>query len=334
MRYLPTVFRFAAMAGAVFGLVIGAGAPAEAQKVQFKAATQASPGADMHLILQKLKELAEERSKGNITVNIFHSSQLGSQQQMQEQVVLGVTEMVTSPSQIVELEPKYGLFDFPFLFADRPHAYRVLDGEIGQQLSEAMVKGKGVRAIAYGELGFRQITNRVRPIMTADDLKGLKIRVPPSRFRTAVFAALDAAPTTIDYKELYGALQQGVVDGQENPLTAFQEKSMWEVQKFISITNHVFTPASLLVNERWWRGLSAENRAILQASAKDAAVWQRAEMERMERSLMKDFEARGVKIDKPNLESFVARTRGVWKQFESQVGPELVEAAVKARAGS
>ena len=333
MRYFSYLPRSLAAAAALL-LVAGIATPAAAQKVQFKAATQASPGADMYLILQKLKELAEQRSGGNITVNIFHSSQLGSQQQMQEQVVLGVTEMVTSPSQVVELEPKYGLFDFPFLFADRAHAYRVLDGEIGQQLSEAMVKGKGVRAIAYGELGFRQITNRVRPIMTADDLRGLKIRVPPSRFRTAVFAALDAAPTTIDYKELYGALQQGVVDGQENPLTAFQEKSMWEVQKYISITNHVFTPAVLLVNERWWRGLSPQNRDVLQASAKDAALWQRAEMERMEQSLIKDFEARGVKVDRPQLDSFVTRTRGVWKQFESQVGADLVEAAVKARSGS
>ena len=172
MRYFSYLPRSLAAATALL-LLAGAATPAAAQKVQFKAATQASPGADMYLILQKLKELAEQRSGGNITVNIFHSSQLGSQQQMQEQVVLGVTEMVTSPSQVVELEPKYGLFDFPFLFADRAHAYRVLDGEIGQQLSEAMVKGKGVRAIAYGELGFRQITNRVRPIMSADDLKGL-----------------------------------------------------------------------------------------------------------------------------------------------------------------
>ncbi|MBI3710321.1 MAG: TRAP transporter substrate-binding protein [Proteobacteria bacterium] len=324
--------RLIQLAGAGTAVLALSGGPALAQtKIQFKAATQASPGADMQLILAKLKELAEARSKGEITVNIFHSSMLGSQQQMQEQVVLGVTEMITSPSQLVEMEPKFGLFDFPFLFADRAHAYRVLDGEIGKQLSESLVKGKGVRAIAYGELGFRQITNRVRPIMTADDLKGLKIRVPPSRFRTAVFQALDAAPTTIDYKELYGALQQGVVDGQENPLTAFQEKSMWEVQKFISITNHVFTPAGVLVNERWWRGLSAAHRDILQATAGEAALWQRAEMERMESTLIKDFEARGVKIDKPNLDSFVAKTRPVWKQFEAQVGTELVEAALKAR---
>lgn len=328
------LYRLSRIGVAALLLMLVAQATAEAQKLQFKAATQASPGADMQLLLQKLKELAEERSTGNITVNVFHSSQLGSQQQMQEQVVLGVTEMVMSQSQIVELEPKYGLFDFPFLFADRTHAYRVLDGEIGQQLSEAMVKAKGVRAIAYGELGFRQITNRVRPILSADDLKGLKIRVPPSRFRTAVFAALDAAPTTIDYKELYGAMQQGVVDGQENPLTAFQEKSMWEVQKFISITNHVFTPATLLVNERWWRGLNAQHRDLLQGAAKDAAIWQRAEMERMEQTLMQQFEARGVKIDRPNLDSFVTRTRGVWKQFEAQVGPEIVEAAVRLRGGS
>ena len=305
--------------------------PASAATLQFKAATQSAPGADMFLLLNKLKELTAQRSNNEIQLEIFHSSMLGSQQQMQEQVQLGVTPIITAASQIAEMESKFALFEFPFLFADRAHAFRVLDGDIGKQLSESLVKGKGVRIIAYGELGFRQITNKVRPIMSPDDLKGLKIRVPGSKFRQAVFQALDAAPTAIDYKELYGALQQGVVDGQENPLTAFQEKSMWEVQKYISITNHIFTPVTLLVNERWWAGLPAAQRDVLQAAARDAALWQRTEMANMDESLMKDFQARGVKIDRPQLDAFVQRTKPVWVQFEAQIGSDLLQAAQKLR---
>jgi tripartite ATP-independent transporter DctP family solute receptor len=307
------------------------GTIARAVTLQFKAATQTAPGADMYILLAKFKELAEQRSKGDIQIDIFHSSMLGSQQQMQEQVQLGVIPVVTSASNIVDMEPKFGLFEFPFLFASRAHVFRVLDGDIGKQLSESLVKNKGVRVIAYGELGFRQITNRVRPIESPDDLRGLRIRVPSSKFRIAVFQALGAAPTSIDYKELYGALQQGVVDGQENPLGAFKEKSMWDVQKFISITNHVFTPITLLVNEQWWKGLPAAQRDLLQVAAHDAAIFERAEMVRMDEELLKDFEARGVKINHPKLDAFVKQTQPVWAQFESLVGSDMLQAAQKLR---
>ena len=304
---------------------------ASAATLEIKAATQTAPGADMYILLAKFKELAEQRSKGDIKINLFHSSMLGSQQQMQEQVQLGVIPIITSASNIVDMEPKFGLFEFPFLFSSRAHAFRVLDGDIGSQLSELLVKHKGVRIIAYGELGFRQITNNVRPIELPDDLKGLKIRVPSSKFRIAVFQALGAAPTVIDYKELYGALQQGVVDGQENPLSAFKEKSMWDVQKYISITNHVFTPVTLLVNEKWWEALPKPERDLLQTAAHDAALFERSEMARMDEELLKDFQARGVKVNHPNLDAFIEKTKPVWAQFELMVGADLLEAAQKAR---
>jgi tripartite ATP-independent transporter DctP family solute receptor len=319
------------MAGIAAVALIAASAPAMAAKITLRVATESAPGADQHLLIAKFKELAEAQSKGEITIEIFHSGQLGSQKQMQEQAQLGTIQMVTVASGMPELEQKYGIFDFPFLFQSRAHAYKVMDGDVGKGLAENLLKGRGLRVMSCGELGFRQITNSKRPILSADDLKGLKIRVPNNRFRLAAFQALGSAPTPIDYKELYGALQQGVVDGQENPLAAFKEKTMWEVQKYISITNHVFTPTCLLANERWWQGVDAPNRAIMEAAAREAATWQRQQMAAADDALLGEFRAKGVQIDNPKLDGFVERTRPTWKEFEQRVGTDTLEAVLKLR---
>ena len=145
-----------------------------------------------------------------------------------------------------ELEPKFGVFDFPFLFADRAHVYKVVDGPIGDELNQAVLRNKGVRVLSWGELGFRHFTNAVRPITKPEDLKGLKIRVPPNKIRVAAIKAMGAAATPIPWKELYTALQQRVVDGQENPTNAIVSLSMWEVQKFVSLSEprlHAHLPA-------------------------------------------------------------------------------------------
>lgn len=305
--------------------------PALAAKVTLKVATESAPGADQHLLATKFKELAEGQSKGDITVEVFHSGQLGSQKQMQEQAQLGTIQMVTVASGMPELEAKYGIFDFPFLFQNRAHAYKVMDGAVGKSMADALVKGRGLRVLACGELGFRQITNSKRPILAVDDMKGLKIRVPNNKFRMAAFEALGAAPTPIDYKELYGALQAGVVDGQENPLAAFKEKSMWEVQKYISITNHVFTPACLLANEKWWQGLDAQNRTVMETAARDAAIWQRQQMANADETLLVEFKGKGVQIDNPKLDGFVEKTKGTWKEFEGRVGADTLDAVLKLR---
>ena len=323
--------RRAFVAGIAAAALAAVSAPAMAAKITFRVATESAPGADQHLLISKFKELAEAQSKGEITVEIFHSGQLGSQKQMQEQTQLGTIQMVTVASGMPELEAKYGVFDFPFLFQNRAHAYKVMDGDVGKSLAEGLLKGRGMRVLACGELGFRQITNSKRPILSADDLKGLKIRVPNNRFRLQAFQALGAAPTPIDYKELYGALQQGVVDGQENPLAAFKEKTMWEVQKYISITNHVFTPACLLANDRWWQGVDAPNRAIMESAAREAANWQRQQMASADDTLLAEFKAKGVQIDNPKLDGFVEKTRPTWKEFEQRVGTDTLEAVLKLR---
>ena len=325
------VWRACAIICAVVAIAISGPTPLAAQDLTLRLATGVSQGGDVYLLLEKFKQEAETRSGGKIKVDFFFGGTLGNDRQLQEQLLLGTIEAVGLGSTMVELDPRFGIFDLPFLFNDRDHVYGLLDAELGGLLTDSLLQSRKARILAYGEIGFRQITNNVRPIMSPDDLKGLKMRTPSNRLRIAAFKALGAAPTAIPYKELYTALQQRVVDGQENPLIVIQEKSLWEVQKYISLTNHVFTPAYLVVNEDWWQGLSDDQRQTIGAAASAAATWQRNKLAGMDGELMAEARANGMQIDTPDLAPFAKLTGSVWETYESAHGRELIDLVMKAR---
>lgn len=305
--------------------------PAVAQKVSFRLATEMGKGEDVYLLLDKFRELAEAKAKGRIEVKFFGGGILGTQRQLQEQVQLGTLDAIGTASDLPEMEPRFGVFDFPFLLRDRAHAYKVMDGPVGDELNQTLIKNKGVRVLAYGELGFRHVTNNSRPIVKPDDLRGLKIRVPSNRIRIAAFKALGGAPTPIPYKELYTSLQQKVVDGQENNLFPLKGLSLWEVQKYLSLTYHVFTPAYLLVNERWWQGLPADVQGVLREAAGEAQAWQRREMERMDREILDQAKARGMHVNDADTAAFSLATRPIWAEFSERVGKEMVDRVLATR---
>lgn len=313
--------RIRPLCGLLFGVLFFAGMPAVTQTLSMRAATETAKGEDAALLIEYFKESAERLSNGAIKVSDFYGGTLGNQRQLQEQVQLGTIEMVSTGSDMTELNPKYTIFDLPFLVKDRAHAFRVLDGEVGKSLADSTVVTKGVRVVAYGELGFRQITNRVRPILSPKDLQGLKIRVPSNKPRLAAFKALGAAATPIPYKELYTSLQQGVVDGQENPLYSISALSLWEVQKYVSLTNHVFTPAYLLVNERWYQSLSPANRDLVTRAAAEAQKRQRSTLASSDADILAKLKQRGMQIDTPDPEPFAKATQAVWTEFGD---PELI----------
>jgi TRAP-type transport system periplasmic protein len=316
---------FIKRAGLLRSLLTGAALiialPLSAQTLSLRAATETAKGEDAALLIEYFKESAEGLGNGSVKVNEFYGGTLGTQRQLQEQVQLGTIEMVATGSDMVELNHKYAIFDLPFLFKDRAHAFRVLDGDIGKALAKDTVATKGVRVVAYGELGFRQITNRVRPILSPKDLQGLKIRVPSNKVRLAAFKALGAAPTPVPYKELYTSLQQGVVDGQENPLFSIAALSLWEVQKYVSLTNHVFTPSYLLINERWLKGLTPADRDLVLRAAAEAQKRQRARLENADAEILAKLKQHGMQVDTPDPEPFVKATQGIWKEFGD---PEMI----------
>lgn len=326
--------RLTATAAAVGMIAFGGLAfsqPAEAQTLHMRAATEVAAGGDVHVLLKEFKQAVESESDGAVTVEIFSGGSLGTQRQLQEQVQLGTIEAVGTASDIVEMAGEFGIFDLPFLFNDRQHAYRAMDGELGERLNELLIERKDVRVLAFGELGFRHITNKVRPIESPEDLKGLKIRTPSSELRIAAFKALGAAPTPIPYSELYSALQQGVVDGQENPLTTVAEKSLWEVQDYISKTYHVFTPAYILVSETWWQKLTDEQQAWLAEAGEAAAQAQRQALAGKVEELAAQAKENGMKINSPDLTPFVEKTRSVWRTYSDEYGDEMIDLAESAR---
>lgn len=304
--------------------------PAEA-KVTIRLATEPAAPDPTFELANKFKELAEAKGKGEIEVKFFPGGALGTQRQLQEQVQLGSIEIVGTASDMPELEPKFGVFDFPFLFGDRTHVYKVIDGPIGEELNQAVIRNKGVRVLSWGELGFRHFTNAVRPITKPEDLKGLKIRVPPNKIRVAAIKAMGAAATPIPWKELYTALQQRVVDGQENPTNAIVTLSMWEVQKFVSLSNHVFTPTYLLVNERFYQSLAPGLRQAVTEAAVEAHTWQRAENQRREASELQQAKDKGMQVNAADVKAFVPLARPVWDEFAAVVGKELLDRIVALR---
>ena len=324
---LSNTCRAAVLAGAV--AVFASSPPVAA--LEIRAATEVASGGDLAILVEEFKKEVDERSGGDITVSTFTGGALGTQRQLQEQIVLGTIEVVATASDIVELSGAFSVFDLPFLFSDSAHAHRAMDGALGEALNETLIEDQGVRVIGFGELGFRHITNAVRPITSPGDLEGMKVRTPSNELRIAAFDALGAAPTPIAYSELYSALQQGVVDGQENPLTTIQEQSLWEVQDHVAMTYHVFTPGYLIVNNGWWQGLDDATRQMLSEAAAAAAGSQRAILAASVGDMRERAEENGMTFSEPDLGPFVEKTRGVWATFEEEHGKALIEAVDSVR---
>ncbi|MBI2322689.1 MAG: TRAP transporter substrate-binding protein, partial [Chloroflexi bacterium] len=279
----------------------------------------------------KFKELIEQRTNCELSILIFQGAVLGTNRQMIEQVRLGTLEVTMQASDVSELHAPYGAVDLPFIIRDRAHVVAVLDGPIGTKLNEDMIKAKGVRSLGYGELGWRHITNSVRPISTPDDLKGMKIRVPESKLRLRTFEIFGASPVAMAFSELYTALQQRVADGQENPLSTVWAGSFFEVQKYLSLTNHLYTPVYPLINERIFQRLPPERQKLVLDTAQEVAVWHRQESVKADAELVQKLRDKGMQINEAKAADFQQQASKVWAEFAAPIGQDLIDAIVKTR---
>ena len=202
-----------------------------------------------------LAELLNEYSDGKITMQNFHSAQLGSDSDLIESVILGTVEMaVVSTAPLASFSKDFYIFDLPYLIKDREKAFGIMDGEIGQAIMDTLIP-KGIKGVSFWENGFRQLSNNVRPVKSPADLKGLKIRTMENPIHVATFEALGAYATPMAGGELFTALQQGVVDGQDNPLPGVLTSKFYEVQKYVSLTGQFYSPGVLLINNAYYEGL-------------------------------------------------------------------------------
>jgi TRAP-type transport system periplasmic protein len=246
-----------------------------AQERTFKLALQNPKGHPLEIGASKFAELVAKKSGGRFKVNVFPGGTLGGDAPNVSALQGGTIDFVQLNSGILASQVKaFEVYDLPFLFANAAEADAVVDGPFGQKL-HGMLAEKGIVGLAYVELGFRNLTNSKKPIKTVEDIAGLKLRVIPNAINIDWVKALGANPTPLAFPELYAALEQKAIDGQENPLSVILANKFFEVQKHLAVTNHQYNPQSLIMSKKVWEALAPADQKLIQEAAREASLFQR-----------------------------------------------------------
>ncbi len=309
-------------------ILLGPGLPADIRAAEFDLveAHTTPPDHPYTLGMVHYAQLVKERTKGRVAIQIHHSRELGDERQVVEGLQLGTIQLtVTSTGPLGGFVPAMNVVDLPFLVRNPEHAYKVLDGENGRDLLNRFEK-VGIIGLAFWENGFRHITTTKRPVREPSDLKGLKIRVMENRVHQTAFRHLGADAIPMAWGEVFTSLQQGLLDAQENPIPIIYTFKLNEVQKYLSLTAHVYSPAPVLMGKKAWDRLPLEIRKIVLETALEVARDQRGLIREQEQSELKALKARGmIVIEQPDRAAFREAMRPVIEQFQGQFGRDLVQ---------
>jgi len=285
--------------------------------------------------LQHFKEIVEKNSGGKIEVVLFHSSQLGDDRTMMEALKMGTQEMTCpSTAPMTAFVNAFKIYDLPFIFANEEVADYILDGPVGKKLLD-MLPDQGLVGLAYWENGFRMLTNSSRPVVTPEDLKGMKVRTMENPIHLAAFRTMGANPTPMAFGELFSAMQQKVVDGQENPWGTIFLQNFFEVQKYATDTGHVYSPFVLLISKKFWDKLPDDMKAVVQDAADRAKVHNRALNRKMNAEYLEKLkEKMEVVILTPEQKAaFQKACRPIYDQFGKDIGEDLIKEVQELSAG-
>ncbi len=284
-----------------------------------------------HLGAVRFAQLIEKRTNGAIKIKIFPNRQLGNERDMVEGLQLGTIDLVvTSTGPLSGFAPLMGVVDLPFIFQTREQAYKVLDGPIGRKLF-AQLEKVGIKGLAFWENGFRHITNSVRPINKPSDLKGIKIRTMENPVHLATFKVLGANPTPMAWGEVFTALQQGVIQAQENPIPIIWTFKLYEVQKYLALTGHFYSPAPILMSKARFDSLKPEYKKIFMDTAREVATYERNLIKKQEESQLSKLIEKGMIVTRPDKKAFFKATQPVYKEFEPKFGKKLIEEILNTR---
>ena len=279
-------------------------------------------------------ETTERLSKGKLVFKQFPSSALGGERETVEGLQLGTLEaVIVSSGTLSNFVPEVGVTDIPFLFRDLAHARSVLDGKIGQDLL-AKFPARNLIALAWGEQGFRHLTNSRHAVQAPADMKGLKIRTMENPVHITAFKTLGAAPTPMAWPEVIGALQQGTIDGQENPMSVIVSAKLAEVQKHLTLTGHVYSPAALIVSPKLWNSLDADGKKALAEGARAGVVAMRAFVDDVERKGVENVKAAGMNVvvlDDDAKAAFQKALAPAYSQYEGRYGKALIDGIANAK---
>lgn len=287
------------------------------------------PGSLFAASAEEFAKQANAKLGGKAKVVVYGSSQLGGDKELLQKLKLGTVDMAL-PSTVMSSEADlFGVFEMPYLVKDREHMKRIEKEVFWKMLAPAAEK-KGLKVIAVWENGYRHITNSKRPINTPADLQGIKLRVPEGKWRVKMFQTYGANPSPMKFSEVFTALQTGVMDGQENPFTQIYSAKFQEVQKFLSLTGHVYTPAYVTVGAKKWAGLPADVRNTLDAVAKDTQAFVYQAAAKADEELLGKIKAAGVQVNTPDKKAFIAASKPVYEEFAKEVkgAKEVIDRAI------
>lgn len=283
------------------------------------------------------KEFAKrvaEKSGGKVEVQVFPSSQLGNDKDMLQKTKLGQIDFFIPSSILSSVTPEFGVFDMPYIIKDRAHAKRVLD-ELGPSVFAPAAEAKGVKIVGFWENGVRHVTNNVRPVSKPEDLKGVKLRTPRGEWRLKMFTAYGANPSPMAFTEVFTALKTGVMDGQENPLINVWSAKFFEVQKYLSLTGHVYIPAYLVTSPKTFAKWPEDVQKVLVETAKEMEDVARANGQGFDDDLLSKLKDKGMTVNEADKEAFVAASKEIYKEFGEKVegGADLIQKIQGMREG-
>jgi tripartite ATP-independent transporter DctP family solute receptor len=319
---------------AIAAAIALAAASAPAQTLELKLGHVGEPGSLFELSANEFARVANERLAGKAKVLTYGSSQLGKDEELVKKLKLGTVDFAL-PSTVMSSEADlFGVFEMPYLVKSRDHMARIEKDVFWPVLAPA-IEAKGLKVLAVWENGFRHITNSRRPINAPGDLQGIKLRVPGGKWRVKMFQAYGANPSPLAFSEVFTALQTRVFDGQENPFTQIFSAKFQEVQKYLSLTGHVYTPAYLTTGKARWERLPAEVRAELERTAKDTQKYVYAAAARLDRELLDKLKAGGMQVNEVDKDAFIRASGAIYAEFGREVpgGKDAVDKAVALGAG-
>ena len=282
-----------------------------AKPFSIKLGVVTKPGAAQNIVAEKFKTLLEDQSDGAYTVKIFHSASIGNETEILQQIQMGTIHMgVITGGPFDTFDPVVRVINYPFLFKDHDQADRILDGPLGDEILKSL-ENSGFKGLCFSENGFRNLTNSKRAVTGPDQVKGLKIRVMSSALHKAIWQALGANPTPMPWP-IYTELEQGVIDGQENPLWVMEVYKFYEIQTYMTLTRHVYSPHINVASLNWFNSLPAEDQALITDAAKEAARFQRRDNREKNAGRLALLKEKGMQVvENPDIGAFRERVAGL-----------------------
>jgi TRAP-type transport system periplasmic protein len=308
---------------------VGATQAADIKERTIKFATQNPKGHPLVIGMEKFAEVVAAKSGGKIKVNLFPGGVLGGDAPTVSAMQGGTIDMATMNSGILASQVKeFAIYDFPFMFANEKEADAVVDGQFGKMMHNRLTD-KGLIGLGYFELGFRNMTNSKRPLTKVDDIAGLKIRVIPNPINLDWVKALGANPTPLAFPEVYAALEQKAIDGQENPLTVITANKFFEVQKHLTLTRHVYNPQSVMISKKTWDTFSADEKKIFEEATLESIKVQRAASRKQTGEAIDQLKKAGMQVtefDAVENKKLRDKMKPVIDKYAELVGPGITKA--------